>query len=262
MGSATAQALVATSNDLGAAQGITLDVAGELFAATRLIGDSTALSGALADPSAPVEARTALVSRVFAGASAPVQELLKSVVAQRWSSAADLVDGVEELAIRATAIAAPEADIEGELFSVSRLVADNAELELALGGRLGGAEGKSALVQKLVEPSVSPATTLVVTSLVREPRGRRVRRLLNRAMRIVSVQRERLVATVHTAVPLSAQQRDRLAAVLGARYGRTIALNVVTDPAIVGGLRVQVADDVIDGSIASRLADLRQKLAG
>lgn len=262
MGSATAQALTASSNALTAAQGITLDVAGELFSATRLIGESTALSGALADPSAPVEARAALVSRVFSGASAATLSVLTTAVSQRWSSAADLVDGVEELAVRAAAIASPDADIEGELFSVSRLVADNADLELALGSRLGGGEGKAALVQKLVGPSVHPATALIVTSLVRQPRGRRVRRLLSRAMRVVSEQRDRIVATVRTAAPLSASQRDRLRTVLAGRYGRQVALNEVLDSSVVGGLRVQVADDVIDGSIAARLADLRQKLAG
>ncbi|MBS1675375.1 MAG: F0F1 ATP synthase subunit delta [Actinobacteria bacterium] len=262
MGSATAQALVASSSALNAAQGITLDAAGELFSATRLIGESSALSGALSDPAAPAEARAALVSRVFSGASAPVRAVLTAAVSQRWSSAADLVDGVEELAVRATAIAAPDADIEGELFSVSRLVADNADLELALGGRLGGGDGKAALVQKLVGTQLHPATSLIVTSVVRQPRGRRVRRLLSRAMRIVSAQRDRIVATVHTAAALTASQRDRLRAVLAGRYGRQIALNEVLDPSVVGGLRVQVADDVIDGSIAARLADLRQKLAG
>ncbi|MGN8027294.1 F0F1 ATP synthase subunit delta [Microbacterium sp. 22242] len=262
MGSATAQALVASSSALNAAQGITLEAAGELFSAMRLIGDSSALSGALADSAAPADARAALVSRVFSGASAPVQELVKTAVAQRWSSAADLVDGVEELAVRATAIAAPDVDIEGELFSVTRLVADNADLELALGSRLGDGDGKAALVQKLVGTRLNPATTLIVTSLVSRPRERRVRRLLSRAMRIVSAQRDRIVATVSTAAPLTAEQRTRLGDVLAGRYGRRIALNEVIDPSVVGGLRVQVADDVIDGSIAARLADLRQKLAG
>ncbi|MFD6699629.1 MULTISPECIES: F0F1 ATP synthase subunit delta [unclassified Microbacterium] len=262
MGSATAQALEASSSALTAAQPITLDVAGDLFSASRLIGESTALSGALADASAPADARAALASRVFAGASAAAQNVLGTVVSQRWSSSADLVEGVEELAVRAVAIAAPDADIEGELFSVSRLVADNSDLELALGSRMGGGAAKAALVQKLIDTRVHPATALIVTSLVREPRGRRVRRLLGRAMRIVSSQRDRIVATVHTAAPLSAAQRDRLRTVLAGRYGRQIALNEVLDSSVVGGLRVQVADDVIDGSIAARLADLRQKLAG
>lgn len=262
MGSATTQALAASSQALTAASGITLDSAGELFSAARLVGESSPLSGALADPAASGEARAALVARVFAGVSAPVQQVLRVAVDQRWSSASDLVDGLEELAVRATAIAVPDSDVEGELFSVSRLVAGNPDVELALGSRLGDGEAKAALVQKLVGGRVSAATELIVTSLVRQPRERRVRQLLSRAMRIVSAQRDRIVATVHTAAPLSDAQQARLADVLSRRYGRRVALNVVTDTSVVGGLRVQVADDVIDGSIAARLADLRHRLAG
>ena len=262
MGSATTQALAASSQALAATQGLTLDSASELFSVARLVGESSALSGALADPSAPAEARAAVVGRVFDGVSAPVQAVLRAAVSERWSGAADLVDGIEELAIRAASIAAPETDIEGELFSVSRLVAGNPELELALGSRLGDGAAKGALVEKLLDGGVSAATTLIVSSLVRQPRERRVRQLLSRAMRIVSAQRDRIVATVHTVAPLSAQQRGRLSDVLARRYGRPVALNEVIDATVVGGLRVQVADDVIDGSLSARLADLRQKLAG
>lgn len=81
-------------------------------------------------------------------------------------------------------------------------------------------------------------------------------------MNIVSNQHGRVVATVHTATALSDAQRDRLSDSLSRRYDGQVSLNVVIDPAVVGGLRVQIADDVIDGSISARLADLRQKLAG
>ncbi|GAA5149030.1 F0F1 ATP synthase subunit delta [Microbacterium pseudoresistens] len=262
MGSATTQALAASTTALTATSGLTLDSARELFAAARQVGESAGLSGALADPSAPAAAREALVARVFAGFSAPVQRLLAAVAAERWSSPDDLVDGIEELAVRSAAVGAAEEDIEGQLFSVSRLVADNSELELALGSRLGDATAKGALIEKLLTGAAGAATTLIVSSLVQQPRERRVRQLLSRAMRIVSAQRDRIVATVHSAAALSEAQRTRLSELLATRYGRPVALNVVLDPAVVGGLRVQVADDVIDGSISARLADLRQKLAG
>lgn len=126
-----------------------------------------------------------------------------------------------------------------------------------------GEDAKAALVERLlVDASASAPTALIVTSLVRQPRERRVRQLLSRAMRIVSNQRGRLVATVHTATELSDAQRTRLGQTLSQRYGGQVSLNVVIDPSVVGGLRVQIADDVIDGSISARLADLRQKLAG
>ncbi|MGX1791457.1 F0F1 ATP synthase subunit delta [Microbacterium sp. NPDC055312] len=261
MGSATTQALAASTDALAAASGLTLDSAAELFAAARAIGESAQLSGALADPAAPAEARSALVSAVFAGVSAPVRSLLTTVAAQRWSSVSDLVDGVEELAIRAAAAAAPGDDVATELFGFSRVVAANPELELALGGRLGGDAAKLALVERVLGGAVSPATMLIATSLVPRPRERRVRQVLSRAVRIVAAQAGRSVATVYTAAPIPAAQEARLRDALARRYGGEISINQVIDESVVGGLRVQIADDVIDGSISARLADLRQKLA-
>jgi F-type H+-transporting ATPase subunit delta len=71
-----------------------------------------------------------------------------------------------------------------------------------------------------------------------------------------------MVATVSSARPLAAAQLERLEKGLAAQYGRALRLNQVVDPAVIGGLRVQVGDDVIDGSIASRLGELRLQLAG
>jgi F-type H+-transporting ATPase subunit delta len=117
-------------------------------------------------------------------------------------------------------------------------------------------------MQTLLGGRTSEATTLVVSSLVQQPRGRRVRGLLSRAIRLVAEQRGRTVATVTTAAPLTDAQAQRLSTALSRTYGGQVTINPVVDPSVVGGVRVQIADDVIDGSIASRLADVRQKLAG
>lgn len=263
MGSATTQALAATTAALGATSGVDLDVARELFAAARAVGDSPQLSGALADSAASVEARRKVVADVFGSAVSPATaSLLTSAVEQRWSSPADLVDGIEELAVRAAATADRTSDVEAELFAFSRTVADNPELELALGSRLGEAAAKGELVESLLKGRVSEATVLIAASLIRHPRERRVRQVLARATRMVADQRGRAVATVTTAAPLSAAQSDRLVAALSQRYGTAVTLNTVIDPTVVGGMRVQIADDVIDASVSSRLADLRQRLAG
>lgn len=263
MGSATTQALAASTAALRSATGVDLAVAEELFAAARALGDSPQLCGALADSAASVHARRAVVAGVFGGTvSAATVQLLDAAVQQRWSSPSDLIDGVEELAVRAASLADASADVEGELFSFSRIVAANSDLELALGSRLGDSAAKGELVTSLLADRASAATTLIVASLVRHPRERRVRQLLARAERIVAEQRGRTVATVLTAAPLAEEQSRRLAAALSKRYGGEVSLNVVLDPDVVGGLRVQIADDVIDASVSARIADLRQRLAG
>ena len=263
MGSATTQALAATTAALGAAAGVDLDTARELFAAARIVGDSPQLSGALADPAAAPAARARVVSDVFGAAFAKTTlALLTTAVEQRWSSGAQLIDGIEELAVRAAALSAPGVDVDGELFGVTRLIAENPELELALGSRLGDDSAKGDLTDRLLGGHTSAATALIVASLVQRPRGRRVRPLLSHAMDLVADERGSIVATVHTATALNQAQSDRLSALLAKRYGRKVGLNAVIDPSVVGGLRVQVADDVIDASVAARLTDLRQRLAG
>lgn len=262
MGSATTQALVATTAAIDDTAGLTLDIAGELFVAARALADSPQLSGALTDNAASPQSRDQVVSDVFGPAFAPqTVALLRTAVAQRWSSVDDFVDAVEELAIR-TAAVGDTGDLENELFGVLHTIAANPELELALGSRLGDASAKGALIERLLDGRAGAGTRLVASAIVQRPRERRVRQLLDRAIRIVSSQRGRVVATVRVAAPLTEQQRSRLTDTLSTRYGTAVSLNLLIDPSVVGGLRIEIGDDVIDATVASRLSDLRQRLAG
>ena len=135
-------------------------------------------------------------------------------------------------------------------------------IELALGSRLGDASAKGALIEKLFSGQTSEATTLIASQLVQQPRERRVRALLNRALDLVADERGRTVATVRVAAAPDAAQQQRLAQALSARYGSDVAVNVVVDPEVLGGMRVEIGDDVIDGTVSSRINDLRQRLAG
>jgi len=72
----------------------------------------------------------------------------------------------------------------------------------------------------------------------------------------------RLVATVRVAHELGDADSQRLQGALARQYDRPVHLNVVVDPDVVGGVKVEIGDDVIDGTVASRLDDARRRLAG
>ena len=266
MGSATTQALAASTQAVAAVTAsVDIDTARELFAAGDAIGNSRQLAAVLADPAVEASAKSKLVGSAFGtSVSATTLGLLTTVAAQRWSSPSDLLAGIEELGLRAASLSSLRsgADVEGELFQFARTVTDNPELELTLGARIGSNAAKGKLIDTLLGGRASVETTLIISSLVQQPRGRRVHQLLADASRIVADQRGQIVAMITTAAPISAAQQERLIAPLSARYGRPVAVNTVIDPAVVGGLRVQIGDDVIDASVASRLNDLRLRLAG
>ena len=98
--------------------------------------------------------------------------------------------------------------------------------------------------------------------MLTHPRGRSPQAVLDLAAGIAARRREQLIAVVRVATELTAAQRQRLADTLTAAYGQGIHLNVVHDPAVIGGVSVQIGDELIDGTAASRLAVVRRKLAG
>ncbi|MGG7463804.1 F0F1 ATP synthase subunit delta [Plantibacter sp. YIM 135347] len=264
MGSATREALASSKDALAAlGAGADLATADGLFAAGRAIGNSTHLSAALSDPAAEGGTKSAVVDRIFGSQlGAPALGLLKTVVSSRWSSENDLLAGIEEIGLRAASISAgAQGDIEAELFEFGNVVSSNNELELALSSKLGSAEAKAALVASLLAGKGSPETVSIVSQLVQQPRGRRIGELLRYAASIVADQQGLAVATVTSASPVAAAQLQRLERYLATSTGRKVKINQVIDPAVVGGIRVQVGDDVIDGSLAARINDLRLKLA-
>jgi len=262
VGSATRAALATATSELAAATP-TLATGEQLLAAGRAIADSPQLRSILADPSIDGAEKSALISRLFGHLDGTAARLLGGIAASRWSNQDELLDGIEEIGIRAIAEASGSAaGLESELFAVARIVAAEPELELAVGSKLGAPEAKAALVERLLDGKASPATVSILRHLVQSPRGRRIGALLAHAASVVAAAAGALVATVTAAAPLPEAQRKRLAATLEAQYGRAVRVDFVVDPGVLGGLRVQLGDEVVDGTISARLAELRLQLAG
>lgn len=263
MGSATRQAVAAAKAALAARQGAaTLALGEELLSAGRLIGRSAPLRTVLTDPSIEALEKSKIVSSVFGAVGADAKALLTVLAEHRWSKQGDLLAGVEEIGIRVLAdSASDDTDIPAELFAFSRLVSSSAELELAVGNKLGEPAAKVALVESLLSGKTSEQTVAIVSQLVQQPRGRRIGALIRHAADIVADQASVSIATVTVATPLSDDQLERLRAGLAGKYG-ALRVQQVIDAEVIGGVRIVIGDDVIDDTVATRLKDLRLQLAG
>lgn len=264
MGSASKAARAASQNALATASALSFDLAEELFTAERIIGGSSMLLGLVSDPAVAGDTKRAALTAVFGPTlSEQALSLVAEVVSHRWSSDDDLLAGLEDLGLRAMAASSPEGvDIVSEIFGFGAAVTSSPELELALGSKLTPASAKAELVSRLLTGKVSAHTLAIVRHLVQVPRGRRVNALVADSTATIADASGAVVATVTTAQKLDAVQQERLAASLAAARGHAVRIHARVDPALIGGVRVQIDNDIIDGSVATKIHDLRLQLAG
>jgi F-type H+-transporting ATPase subunit delta len=238
----------------------------ELFAVVRLLDSEHGLRRALADPTKPSREKAAVAGRLLHGRVSEVTEgLAAAAAAARWATSADLADAVEQLAIEALTVAAQLGgtldDLEDDLFRFARVVSGQPGLREALIGP-ANSQAKRSLLENLLTGKVAAPAMKIITQVLTHPRGRSPQAALDLCAAIAANRREQLIAVVRVATELAAEQRSRLATALAAAYGKGIHINVVHDPGVVGGMSVQIGDELIDGTAASRLAAVRRKLAG
>lgn len=240
-------------------------VGDELFAVVGLLDREPGLRRALADYTRPREARTGLARDLLGDrVSAATLEVVAGLASARWSAPRDLADAAEELAVLATAAAGSAGnldDVEDELFRFGRIASGEPELLAALADQRLPDDHKRGLLDGLLTGKVAPASLRLITQAVINPRGRNLEANLADYARLVADWRQRLIAVVRVATELSDRQRQRLTRALSAIYGHGIQLNVVLDPRVVGGVSIQIGDELIDGTLSSRLAALRRRWA-
>jgi F-type H+-transporting ATPase subunit delta len=270
MNGASREALAAARERLDALTDSTsvdaAQLADELAAVTALLHREVSLRRVLTDPAQPGEAKAELARRLLGGqVSGTTADLVSGLVRSRWSQPRDLVDALEELASIAELTKAQQAgaldDVEDELFRFGRIVSSNTELRAALTNRAAGRAAKGELLRSLLGGRAHPVTERLVTRLVTVPRGRSLESGLESLSKLAAARRDRMVAVVTSAVPLSEGQKRRLGDALAKLYGRRMHLNLDVDPEVLGGIRVQVGDEVINGSIADRLEEAARRMA-
>ncbi|HTY73035.1 MAG TPA: F0F1 ATP synthase subunit delta [Actinomycetes bacterium] len=250
---------------VAATQSTDATVADELLSVARLLARETGLARALSDAGTEPAQRVRLVDTLFGPRlGAPALGVLRTVVGLRWSSANDLVDGIELLGAQAAFEEAARVgsldEVEDELFRFARIVERAPGLSSAFANPTLPAENKVSLAHSLLSERASPITTRLVESVVAALRGRTPSRALDELADEAARRRQREIAVVRVAAPMDEELKERLVSAIGRSLGKDVRLQVEIDPDVVGGVVVQIGDEVIDGSVARRLAQVRRDL--
>ena len=251
-----------------------LQLAKELFGILGTVDSSAGLRRALTDPSRSADEKSTLVKQLFSGkVSADAVEIAAGLAGSRWASARDIGDALETLAasvviavaenksaVSASGLTGLES-LENDLFSFNQAVQSSHEVQRALSEPQASPAAKVTLADRLV-PGASEEAKVLIGQAVTAPRGLKVTSLVRRFAELAAKRQQRWIATVNITRPLSEAQTSRLQTGLNALYGRDLKINMNVDPALIGGIRIQVGDEVVDASVAGRLGQLQRQLAG
>jgi len=242
-------------------------LAADLYAACDLLEREKALREALSDAGRPERTRAEIAEQLFSGRIGPLAtEVLFATVRQRWSSAQDLVAGVRILGDRAALIVAADDGTldatEDQIFRVGRIISGSAALQSALTDPAISVSAKNGIVADLLAGKVTNTTALIVGFALSHLNGRRVEQAIDELVDLAAQQRQRVVAVVKVARPLDEDLVQRMSTALSRLTGLTVSVNVVVDPAVLGGAHVTIAGEVIDGTVATRLAEAQRLIAG
>jgi len=237
----------------------------ELFTIVELVEADRPTRVALADVSASPEQRKALMTRLIEGKVLPeTLRVCQEAAARDWSNPADLRDGLVRTArsalLQAAELSNSLPQVEEELFRLSRTIKAHPGLEQALGDRQASADERRALLAQMLYGKVSAISEILASQAVARPQEGLVADDLDILSRQAAHETGRRVADVTTPVALTDAQREGLRAKLRDIYGIEVSIHEVVDRNIIGGVIIKVGNEIINGSLASKLESLRRSL--
>ncbi len=241
-------------------------IGNELFTITKVLDDSIQLERALTDPSRPVADKVAVLKELLGDNAHPMtMEIMTDLVSRRWSRARDIANAVEDFGVDAMMYYADATDTTLQV-SIELSELHSALLNLpVVRAKLYDYQATSEARVKLFREVFSDKTLNKVTMRLAEHATCNLRRrryletiqwLINKFSRHMG---ESMV-TVTTATPLKKEQIKRLVEVYSAKVGRQVHINSVVDPTVLGGMRIQVGDEVTDNTVVAQLQNLHRKV--
>jgi len=241
-------------------------IGNELFTITKVLDDSIQLERALTDPSRPVADKVAVLKELLGDNAHPMtMEIMTDLVSRRWSRARDIANAVEDFGVDAMMYYADATDATLQV-SIELSELHSALLNLpVVRAKLYDYQATSEARVKLFREVFSGKTLNKVTMRLAEHATCNLRRrryletiqwLINKFSRHMGAS----MVTVTTATPLKKEQIKRLVEVYSAKVGRQVHINSVVDPTVLGGMRIQVGDEVTDNTVVAQLQNLHRKV--
>ena len=240
-------------------------LADELWAVANAVDVNPVLRRNLGDPSREGADKAALAQRLLGGkVHDEALRVVGAVVSERWPEPGDIVSSLERLSVEAILAHAQRngrlTQVEDELFRFGRIVEGTPDLQAAMSDRRADVRARTTLVDRLLSVKAAPETVRLAKQAVASTRGRRFDHAIAAYLEQAAARQDQVTATVTSAVPLTPEQHDRLVRALSTQYGRQVHTNVVIDEDVVGGMRVEIGDEVIDGTVSYRLAEAHRRM--
>lgn len=263
--SATEQARLGELDGVLADQSIDQATPAELFAFVDALDSQSALKRALTDPATPAEARQQVAERLLQGkVGGQTIWIVTRAVGLRWNSGRALADGLERQGVRSLLVQARDGgyldEVNSQLYSFQQLLEGNGELADALSDGRRPLQARQELVARLLDGRAHGWVRDLVQRAV-AGRERNVGLTLQHYLDLAAQLRDRDVAKVTVARPMTPDQEQRMAAALGRINGRQVDLQVTVDPSVIGGVRVELGDEVYEGTVSDRLEQVHRHLA-
>ena len=241
-------------------------IGNERFTITKVLDASIQLERALTDPSRPVADKVAVLKELLGDNAHPMtMEIMTDLVSRRWSRARDIANAVEDFGVDAMMYYADATDATLQV-SIELSELHSALLNLpVVRAKLYDYQATSEARVKLFREVFSGKTLNKVTMRLAEHatctlRRRRYLETIQWLINKFSRHMGESMVTVTTATPLKKEQIKRLVEVYSAKVGRQVHINSVVDPTVLGGMRIQVGDEVTDNTVVAQLQQLQRQI--
>jgi F-type H+-transporting ATPase subunit delta len=150
--------------------------------------------------------------------------------------------------------------VEDELYRFSKVIDGNHELKQALSDKAIDRGQRIKVLEDLLADKVSPHTLGLLTFIVGQGRARQMPQILQELSALAAEARNAVVAEVRSATPLDSRQRAALQSALSKATGKKVAVKVMVDPSLIGGIVAKIGETIIDGSVKRRLEQLKDQV--